>query len=341
MSGVGYVYNPSCEEHYSLGHPERPERLKAIVSHLEQQGILDQLIEVSSQDATVEDIELIHDPALIDEIQSVSDRSGWLDGDTYTQVLSYRIALRAVGSCLSALEAITAGNIESAFCLVRPPGHHATPNKAMGFCLFNNLAVAAAYALNRLGMERVAIIDFDVHHGNGTQDAFYDDPRVLYVSTHQYPFYPGSGHYSENGKNEGSGSTVNIPLPPGTRSDQFVGVYKEICAPLIHRYQPQLILVSAGFDAHTDDPLAQLEVNSQGYYEVALLLKELADQLCSGRILFALEGGYDLAAISWSVGSCLDALRGKPYVADPLTEVEIPLAPIDEVMTAVKETHRL
>ena len=341
MARIGYVYDPIYLRHGLPSHPERPERLEAIINYLQAEGLLERLTEVQARDATIEELGLVHEPALVQEVRSAAASSAWFDSDTYTQATSYYAALRAVGGCLAALEAILDGNIESAFCLVRPPGHHATPSRAMGFCLFNNVAVAAAYANHRCGLERVAIVDFDVHHGNGTQDAFYGDPNVFYFSTHQYPFYPGSGHYSENGEHEGVGRTVNVPLPAGIGSDQFIGIYRDICVPLIKRYRPQLILVSAGFDAHFDDPLAHLQVSSRGYYEVTSLLQELASELCEGRLLFALEGGYDLTALSSSVRSCLDALLSGPYVPDELAEPENQPVTVDPVVSAVRRIHGL
>ena len=341
MPRIGYVYDPIYLRHGSPSHPERPDRLGAIISYLYAEGLLERLTKVRARDATKEELGLVHDLALVEEVRSAAARSAWLDGDTYTQDTSYYVALRAVGGCLAALEAILDGDIDSAFCLVRPPGHHATPSRAMGFCLFNNVAVAAAYAYRRCGLERVAIVDFDVHHGNGTQDAFYCDPNVLYFSTHQYPFYPGSGHYSESGEQEGVGTTVNVPLPAGIGSDQFIGVYRDTCVPLIKRYRPQLILVSAGFDAHFDDPLAHLMVSSRGYYEVTSLLQELASELCDSRLLFALEGGYDLTALSSSVRSCLDALLHDPYRPNTLTEPESQPVAVDRVVAAVRRIHGL
>jgi acetoin utilization deacetylase AcuC-like enzyme len=188
----------------------------------------------------------------------------------------------------------------------------------MGFCLFNNIAVAAAYALERGLAERVAIVDFDVHHGNGTQDVFEGDPRVMYLSTHQFPFYPGTGDWHETGRPPAVGNIVNVPLPRGCGDAEFITAYREICAPAIRRFGPGLILVSAGFDAHFADPLAQELLSTAGYYEIAGVLNDLANELCDGRIIHALEGGYDLTAISWSVQACIDSLLGNEFSPDPL-----------------------
>ncbi len=216
MPAVAYVYDPLYLEHGTPGHQESPARLQSIISHLKESGLLRSLKAIEPRDATEADLELVHSGELVAQVRGVAERGGgWLDPDTYVVPRSYQAALRSAGGVLAATDAVLDGEAGSAFCLVRPPGHHATPTKAMGFCLFNNVALAAAHALQRRSLERVAIVDFDVHHGNGTQDAFYSDPRLLYISTHQYPFYPGSGYWAETGEGDGEGTTVNLALPPG------------------------------------------------------------------------------------------------------------------------------
>ncbi len=343
MPPVGYVYDPLYLEHATPGHPEGPARLQAIVSHLEESGMLGRLTRIEPRDATTADLELVHSKDLIAEVRGGAERGyAWLDPDTYVAPRSYEAALRAAGGVLAATDAVLDGEIGSAFCLVRPPGHHATPTRAMGFCLCNNVAVVAAHALERRGLERVAIVDFDVHHGNGTQDAFYSDPHVLYISTHQYPFYPGSGRWSDAGQDQGKGTTVNLPLPPGCGREEYLRCYREVGEPLLRRFRPELLLVSAGFDAHFADPLAQELLDTRGYYEIAVLLKALADELCEGRIVMALEGGYDHTALAWSVRACIDSLMGSEFAGDPLGAGPAVTGPdIDELLAAVKRAHGL
>jgi acetoin utilization deacetylase AcuC-like enzyme len=343
MPAAGYVYDALYLEHEMPGHPESPDRLRAIVSHLEESGVLARLAAIEPRDAAPEEIELLHSRELVERVRRTAESGGaWLDPDTYVAPRSYEAALRAAGGLLAATDAVLDGEVGSAFCLVRPPGHHATPTQAMGFCLFNNVALAAAHALERRGLERVAIVDFDVHHGNGTQDCFYAEPRVLYVSTHQYPFYPGSGHWTETGAGAGEGTTVNIALPRGCGREEYLRAYREVASPLLRRFRPQMLFVSAGFDAHFADPLAQMLLDTRGYYGIASLLKALADELCEGRIVYGLEGGYDLTALAWSVRACIDTLLGKRFAEDPLGAGPAVAGPdIDVVLAAVKQAHGL
>jgi acetoin utilization deacetylase AcuC-like enzyme len=344
MPRVGYVYDPLYLEHEYPGHPERPDRLRAILAHMETSGLLARMTKIAPRDATTVDLALVHDRALITHLASLEPgaRAIWLDADTYVSARSYAAALRSAGGVLAAVDAVMEGTVDSAFCFVRPPGHHATPSQAMGFCLFNNVAVAAAHLLERTEVERVAIVDFDVHHGNGTQDIFYAAGRVLYFSTHQFPHYPGTGRVEEAGEGAGAGCIINVPLPAGCGDVEAERAYREVCAPAIRRFAPQIILVSAGFDAHFADPLAQLLFSARGYYEIGTLLKELADELCGGWIVYALEGGYDLDAISWSAGACVQALLGEEFSEDTLGAGPGVRGPnIDGVIGAARAIHRL
>ena len=212
----------------------------------------------------------------------------------------------------------------------------------MGFCLFNNVAVAAAHLLEARGLSRVAIVDFDVHHGNGTQDIFYRDGRVLYFSTHQHPFYPGTGYFNETGDGPGKGAIVNVPLPAGCGDEPYLRAYREVCAPVVRRFRPEFILVSAGFDAHFADPLAQMLVSTRGYSQIASLLREMAGELCDGRIVYALEGGYDHTALAWSARACIDTLMGNGFAEDPLGPSPAVRGPdVDGVLAAVKRAYGL
>jgi acetoin utilization deacetylase AcuC-like enzyme len=360
MPRVAYVYDPLYLEHELPGHPERPERLRAIMSHLQDAGYIGnespspahgrgargegpQLTRVEARDATTHELRFVHTESLIEEVAATSgvDRQRF-DADTYGSARSYEAALRAAGGTLAATEAVLRGEVDSAFCFVRPPGHHATPDRAMGFCLFNNVAVAAARALEEPGIDRVAIIDIDVHHGNGTQDIFYDDPCVLYFSTHQFPHYPGTGHWTETGSGDGDGTTINVPLPQGAGDDIYRRCYTEICAPAVRRFRPQLIFVSAGFDAHFADPLAAILLSTRGYFEIASLIRELAAELCEGRLVYALEGGYDLTAIAWSARACLDTLLGNLFAEDPLgLAPAVPGPNIAPLLSEIKRLHNL
>jgi acetoin utilization deacetylase AcuC-like enzyme len=341
---VGYVYDPIYLEHDVPGHPESPARLRAIMSHLESSGLLGRLVEIAPRDATVEQLTRVHTPALVEQVRAAADpyRDHWLDVDTYVVGKSYDAALRSAGGVLAAVDAVLEGAVRSAFALVRPPGHHATPGHAMGFCLFDNVAVAAADLLEARGLSRVAIVDFDVHHGNGTQDIFYEDGRVLYFSTHQHPYYPGTGFYNETGEGPGKGRIVNVPLPAGSGDEAYLRAYREVCAPVLRRFRPEFILVSAGFDAHFADPLAQMLVSTRGYYEIASLVRGLAGELCEDRMVYSLEGGYDHAALAWSAGACTEALLGSGFTADPLGPGPAVRGPdVEAMLSAVKRTHNL
>ena len=316
---VGYVYDPIYLKHDTGGHPEKAQRLEAIISHLEQTGLKQQLLPIKPRVATTEEISLVHGKQYISYIQEVAKNGGgWLDVDTVMSPNSYDAALYAAGGVIRATEAVMDGEVGSAFALVRPPGHHATATQAQGFCLFNNIAIGAKYALNKYKLQRIAIIDFDVHHGNGTQETFYDDPQVLYISTHQYPLYPGTGRIEETGSGGGKGATVNIPLSPGSGDAEYLEVFDQIIVPIARRFSPQLILVSAGYDAHWSDGLAMMEVSVTGFARMVGIIKGLADELCSGRLALTLEGGYPLDALAASVKATFDVLLGNTKIEDPL-----------------------
>ena len=317
---TGFVFDPLFLEHDAgPGHVERPERVSAARALLAESGLLDALLPLPARDATVEDLALVHGADLIEQVRRASDSGdAWLDPDTHAGPRTYAAAVRAAGGALAAVDAVLDGTVDNAFALLRPPGHHATARRAMGFCFFNNVAIAAAHAVERRGLERVAVIDPDVHHGNGTEEAFWRDPRVLYASTHQFPYYPGTGLIDEIGADAGAGTTVNLPLPLGCGDVAYGRAYEEVIVPAVRRFNPQLILVSIGFDAHHVDPLAGMAVSGVGYARIAAMLHDLAKEVCGGRIVFAQEGGYDLTAIAWGVRNCVETLLGRAPTPDPL-----------------------
>jgi acetoin utilization deacetylase AcuC-like enzyme len=293
------------------GHPERPERLKAVHQDLDARPI-PRTSSRSPRAAQREELERVHDPAHVRRIAATAGRPRTrLDSDTSANEHSYEVAVLAAGAALTAVEAVTSREAASSFALVRPPGHHAEPSAAMGFCLFNNVAIAAAHALAELGCRRVLILDPDVHHGNGTQAAFYARRDVLYVSSHRWPFYPGSGWFDEIGSGEGEGYTVNLPVPAGLGNSEFLHIYREVVGPLAGEFQPDLILVSAGFDTWKDDPLGGgMLLDEEGFAALFGLFARWATEHCSGRIVAALEGGYDLAGVVAGVRAGIEVLAG-------------------------------
>jgi len=287
-------------------HPECPARISAIEDHLLATGILEHLVDVDAPAATREQLLRVHDPHYLDAIEASAPERGLvhLDPDTAMNPHTHHAALRAAGAVIQATDMVMKGEVENAFCNVRPPGHHAERARAMGFCFFNNVAVGAAHALENYGLERVAIVDFDVHHGNGTEDMFRDDARVMMVSTFQHPFYPYSG---VAGRSE---RMVNVPLAAYSGGTQFREAVEEFWVPALERFQPQMVFVSAGFDAHRDDDMASLGLLEADYAWVTARIKELALRHSAGRIVSALEGGYDFGALARSAGVHVKTLAG-------------------------------
>jgi len=339
---TAYVYHPLYLAHELHGHPERPERLERVMELLKQKGMLERLVALEPAPATEAEIELVHSSAHHLRVQQVAARGGGhMDADTFVSARSYDAAMLAAGGVNTAVRAVLQGEIDNAFCLVRPPGHHATPDRAMGFCLFNNVAVAARVAQQENGLERVLIVDFDVHHGNGTQDIFYQDPSVLYFSTHQYPYYPGTGDWGETGHRQGEGTTVNAPLPPGVGDAGYADVFRSLLWPVAQRFRPQLILVSAGFDAHWSDQLAFMLLSLNGYAHLTRELYDIAQALCDGRIVFVLEGGYHLDVLAYSVLNTLYALLDDEQVADPIGPPPMDEQPIERLVEELCRFHKL
>ncbi len=304
MRTVGYFYDDIYLKHDTgHGHPESPERL--IYIHKYIKPLSDKLIFLKPRRATVKDLLLVHDTYYPQEIMDFcSAGGGYLDPDTHVGVFSYDAALMAVGAGLEAIDSIIDKKIERAFCAVRPPGHHAEKDKAMGFCIFNNIAVTARYAQQK-GFSKVFIVDFDAHHGNGTQKIFYDDDTVFYFSTHEYPFYPGTGSKEEKGVGKGYGYTYNVPLPAGTGDDVYIDIYQNILPKLVKEFNPDIILVSAGYDLHKEDPLTYLEVTTEG---IGVIVENILKSADGRPCVYMLEGGYNLTALGESVKLTLEKL---------------------------------
>jgi acetoin utilization deacetylase AcuC-like enzyme len=308
---------------------------------LDQRGLLEKLVQIQPAPVPAEHLLAVHHEHYVKLAKDVAERGGGnLDSDTYLNSRSYEVALLAAGGLLNLVDAILDGKADNGFALVRPPGHHALPGRGMGFCLFNNVAVAAQYALKHRGLSRILIADFDLHHGNGTQEIFYATDEVMYFSTHQYPYYPGTGHWSEIGAAAGEGFTVNVPLLAGVGDEGYERIFDEILYPIAERYRPEFILVSAGFDAHWRDPLGMMQLSAAGYGCLAEILKQMADELCDGRLAFTLEGGYDLQAQAHSIAAVLQALLDED-TNDPLGPSPRPGIPVDDIIIHIKGVHRL
>ncbi len=339
---TGYVYDPIFLKHTQRGHPESARRLEAIIAELTDTGLLDQLHRVPSRPATSEELERVHTKTYIEQVRKLSaSGGGYLDPDTYVNRYTYDAALVAAGSLIALTQAVIAGTVRNGFAIVRPPGHHALSFHGMGFCIFNNIVLAARAALDGEGLRRVAIVDFDVHHGNATQAQTEADPRILFISTHQYPHYPGTGRLDEIGQGEGRGTVINLPLQRGVGDHGFAQLYRDIVTPALRRFRPDLILVSAGYDAHWDDPLAGLGLSLKGYAHLAQTLISLADALCDGRIVFTLEGGYQLPVLRRGVANAIRAMLGRDAFDDPLGPSPYPEPDLTDYIARVRQRHHL
>lgn len=304
---VGYVYHEDYLKHDTGRHPENAGRLLAVMDSLKNAGLIGKLIPVEPVPAAISQVEYVHSPEHIETVKDFSFLEMPLDPDTPTSARSFEVALLSAGGVMAAVDAVIKGTATSVFALVRPPGHHAEPDRSMGFCLFNNVAIAARHA-RKQGIEKVLIVDWDVHHGNGTQKAFYQDNSVLYFSIHEFPHYPGTGRLDEVGEGEGIGFTMNVPLPPGCLDGDYLAVFSEILVPVARQFSPGIILVSAGMDCHRDDPLGGMELTSKGFALMTGVVKSLAEELCGGKLVLALEGGYDYKALGESVIAIFETL---------------------------------
>jgi acetoin utilization deacetylase AcuC-like enzyme len=311
MGKTGLVYHPAYLEHdMGAGHPESPNRLRAIVQRLEESGVAARLVRIEPRKAEDEWITQVHTSNYLAALNRQAPASGRvsLDPDTSMSPGTLHAAYLAAGGALAAVDAIMAQQVDHVFCAVRPPGHHAEAGRAMGFCFFNNVAIAARYLQKKYGLTRVLIVDWDVHHGNGTQHSFEDDPSILFFSTHQYPHYPGTGRETERGKGAGEGFTINVPMEAGEGGDDYRAVFQKVLVAAADDFKPEFVIISAGFDAHKDDPLASMGLTESCYAELTEIVAGIAKRHANGRLLSSLEGGYNLTALAASVEAHIKTL---------------------------------
>jgi acetoin utilization deacetylase AcuC-like enzyme len=342
----GILYDPLYLEHNTGRHPENAGRLTACVELLRRRGLWDRLTHVPPRPAPADALEAVHDPHYLGLIRHYAARGGgWLTADTPFSTRSWDVVQLASGAAMRAVDAVLDAEVPSALALIRPPGHHACAGEGMGFCLVNHAAVAARHAIRSRGLKRVLLVDYDVHHGNGTQEIFYDDPSVLYFSIHQYPAYPGTGAARDIGADEGIGTTVNVPLPAGVGDAGHLEALERLLAPIAREYMPELILVSAGYDAHWANTAylnsIRMNVTVTGFGQWVALLRNLAEELCGGRLVFSLEGGYDAEALAWSLDATFRVLLGEP-VEDPIGPPPTAYSPaIDDLIDEYRRIHGL
>lgn len=316
MNSVAFVYHPDYLLHAPpFEHPESPGRLVAIADHLNERGLLDKMVPVIPDYPDEGDIVRVHDPSYLQKIEMACRRGDLtLDAeDTYLNRNSYTVAFRSAGGAIAGAEAVITGKVRRAFCAIRPPGHHADSRTGMGFCLLNNIAIATRYLRSRHGVSRIFIVDWDVHHGNGTQNIFLEDPSVFFFSIHEHPsfLYPGTGRRWETGRGAGEGTTLNAPMQPGAGDAEYRMAFEQMLHPAIDAFRPEIFLISAGFDAHRDDPLADIQLTEEGFRFMTRFIVEMADRHCGGRIVSLLEGGYELNSLTLSVEAHLQELLGK------------------------------
>jgi acetoin utilization deacetylase AcuC-like enzyme len=308
-----YFYPEGHAAHHETGHPERPERVEAIRLALQNAGLWEPFPKITPTDLPEELIKSVHSPEYLNLLELTCRRAGHLDMDTYTTQATWQLAHHAAGGASAIAASVWEGKAKKGFAITRPPGHHAMRGQGMGFCLLNNIAISAEYLLQNYGVQKLAIVDLDLHHGNGTQDIFWARDDVFYVSTHQSPFYPGTGRLDDIGKGKGAGWTANFPLPPGSGDSAFQGIMDDLILPLLERKKPQMVLVSYGFDTHWMDPLGQLLLTSDGYGKLIKKLCTWADATCDGKLALILEGGYDLNAANACSVAVVSAMLGKNW----------------------------
>jgi acetoin utilization deacetylase AcuC-like enzyme len=339
---TAYITDPRFAAHTLTGHSEYAGRLTAIQEALDRHGVTERMVRLAATEATEAQLRAVHTADYLQLLAWTETQKGLMLGpDTYVLPQSFGVARLASGAAIRGVEAVLNGEVDNALVCERPPGHHATAQMGMGFCLLGNVAIAARHAQNAHGLKRILIVDYDVHHGNGTQDVFYADPSVLFVSTHQYPWYPGTGAVDEIGTGEGVGATVNIPLQAGVGDDGYALIYEQVVWAVARRFQPELILVSAGFDAHWADPLGQINLSLKGYDYLTRQLILMAEALCDGRIVFVLEGGYNLNSLSHGVLNVAYALLGDSQLVDPLGPAKGKEPAVGPLIAQIKQLHHL
>lgn len=343
MRKTAIVYDPFNLRHTLEGHPENFRRLEGTWQLLQDDGILHNLIRVPSSPAPLNAILRVHTAKYVERLQALSARGGGrIDADTYANADSYHAALLAAGGLLNLTDMVLQGQVDNGFALIRPPGHHALEHRGMGFCLLANAAIAARWAQDHHGLERVLIVDFDVHHGNGTQDIFYDDPTVLFFSTHQFPYYPGTGAADEVGSEMAYGTTINIPFPTFVGDAGYLTAFQRVLEPLARDFRPQLIILSAGFDAHWLDPLAGMNLSISGYMQMVQSLLALADELCNGKLVCVLEGGYHLEVLAHSVLSTIRLLSGSAQgISDPFGVAQQRERDVTNLLSRLQNLHNI
>jgi len=343
MKKTGIVRHHIYLEHKTgVLHPESPQRLQAIYSMLDNRDFGDALVLIEPRYATLEEILGVHDPRYVDRVLDSAEKARVrFDPDTLTSPKTYKAALMAAGGVMEAIKQALTKEVFNAFALVRPPGHHALRDQAMGFCIFNNEAIGAHYAMKAHGLKKVLIVDWDVHHGNGIQNIFYDNPHVLYFSVHRAPFFPWSGEVSEIGAGEGEGYTVNVPLEPGCSDADYGNIFRHLLLPIAEQFSPELVLVSAGFDIHHSDPIGSMNLTPEGFARMTALLMEMAASTCEGRLVLALEGGYNPEALRDSVEMVLRELIGTTRIdKDKMQQIEdARYQGIAEVIQKVQDVH--
>ena len=337
---TAYLTHELFTAHDFPRHPEHAGRIEAVWRQLEAQGLMDKLLSIKPNPASDAQILAVHSREHLNRLVDIAaqDRVVRIDADTYALPVSLEVARLAAGAVIGAVDAVMDGQADNALAIVRPPGHHATAERQMGFCLLNNVAIAARHAQREHGCGRVAIFDYDVHHGNGTQDIFYSDPSVFFASVHQSPFYPGAGALNETGAGKGRGMTLNLPIRGGHGDESYKRLFDEAVAPAITRFAPDMLLISAGFDAHWVDPLAQMQLSLAGYDWLARSCIELAERVCGGRIVFVMEGGYDLDSLSHGWANVARALLGMDGISDPYGDApaQLPASGLDNLIASLR-----